>query len=159
MNELTVTSESIIDLLLDDDKVTQETVEEEYEEAQEYRNKFLAAQVRMANRTQGKSTPVSICMEEDSSFKLPKIEPTKFDGEVNNWLKFWSYFKNVDEKPKLSKEEKFQYLLKAMVPGSKADLLVSSYPPTEENYDKAIESLKARFGREDLQTEFYMREL
>ena len=168
MSELSDTSEKYMDLILESASDTE--VQKEYDEAEEYKNKFLAAQVlyeeifelpanlsyESDNNTR---SPAIIRAEEDSSFKLPKIEPTMFDGEVSGWLKFWSYFKKIDEKPRLSKEEKFQYLLKAMVPGSKAYLVVSSYPPTEDNYDKAITSLKNRFGREDLQTEFYMREL
>ena len=46
-----------------------------------------------------------------------------------------------------------------MVPGSRADELVKSYPPSSENYDKVIASLKSRFGRDDLQIEFYVWKL
>ena len=37
--------------------------------------------------------------------------------------------------------------------------LVSSFPPTSDNYDKVIESLKSRFGRDELLVEVYVREL
>jgi Protein of unknown function (DUF1759). len=46
-----------------------------------------------------------------------------------------------------------------MTPNSRADELVKSFPPTAENYDKVILSLKNRFGRDDLQIEVYVREL
>ena len=46
-----------------------------------------------------------------------------------------------------------------MVKDSRAYKLVDGYPPTADNYDKVIASLKGRFGREDLQIEVYVREL
>lgn len=46
-----------------------------------------------------------------------------------------------------------------MTPNSRADELVKSFPPTAENYDKVILSLKNCFGRDDLQIEVYVREL
>ena len=59
----------------------------------------------------------------------------------------------------MENEDKFQYLIHAMVPDSRAAELVRSYPPTGENYEKVIESLQKRFGRADLQIEVYVREL
>ncbi|KMQ85434.1 integrase core domain protein [Lasius niger] len=46
-----------------------------------------------------------------------------------------------------------------MVKDSRASELVNSFPPTAENYDKAIDSLKSRFGKNELMIEFYIREL
>ena len=37
--------------------------------------------------------------------------------------------------------------------------MVESFPPIGSNYSKAMECLKARFGREELLVEFYVREL
>ncbi|GFV89368.1 uncharacterized protein TNCV_4151881 [Trichonephila clavipes] len=37
--------------------------------------------------------------------------------------------------------------------------VIESFSPTSENYEKAIEALKNRFGREELLIEFYVREL
>ena len=36
---------------------------------------------------------------------------------------------------------------------------MKSFPPTKENYDKVIDSLKSRFGRDELLVEVYVREL
>lgn len=46
-----------------------------------------------------------------------------------------------------------------MVKNSRAYEHVNSYPPTTENYDKIIKSLKSRFGRDELLIEVYIREL
>lgn len=50
-------------------------------------------------------------------------------------------------------ENKFQYLLRSMIVGSgliTKELIVASFPPSGENYFKAIDHLKARFGRDAL---------
>ena len=46
--------------------------------------------------------------------------------------------------------DKFQYLLQATTPKTRAWEEVESFPPTGSNYSKAMECLKARFGREEL---------
>ncbi|GBM57013.1 hypothetical protein AVEN_146041-1 [Araneus ventricosus] len=46
-----------------------------------------------------------------------------------------------------------------MVPESRAARLISSFPITTENYSKAIQQLKARFGREELLVQIYVRDL
>ncbi|GFY72608.1 uncharacterized protein TNIN_338581, partial [Trichonephila inaurata madagascariensis] len=55
-------------------------------------------------------------------------------------------------------ENKFQYLLQAVVPKSKAALEVESIPATADNYPKAIAQLKDRFGQ-DLSVQIYVRDL
>lgn len=56
-------------------------------------------------------------------------------------------------------KEKFQYLVQAMVKDSRASELVNSFPLTAENYDKAVDSLRTRFGKDELLIELYIREL
>ncbi|GFW04248.1 uncharacterized protein TNCV_2670131 [Trichonephila clavipes] len=46
-----------------------------------------------------------------------------------------------------------------MVPESKATRLISSFPIASENYSKAVQWLKIRFGREDLLVEIFVRDL
>ncbi|GFX07229.1 DUF1758 domain-containing protein [Trichonephila clavipes] len=59
----------------------------------------------------------------------------------------------------LRKKTKMKYLLQSVEPKSKAERLVLSFPATAENYPKAIDQLKERFGREDLLVQIYVREL
>ncbi|GFU50670.1 DUF1758 domain-containing protein [Trichonephila clavipes] len=59
----------------------------------------------------------------------------------------------------LPKEDKFQYLLQAVVSNSNAARVVESFPATAENYPKAIAQLQERFGREDLLVQIYVRDL
>ncbi|GBO28960.1 hypothetical protein AVEN_168985-1 [Araneus ventricosus] len=56
-------------------------------------------------------------------------------------------------------EDKFQYLIQAITPGTRAASLIESFPPTAQNYPKAIELLNERFGREDLLVQVYVIEL
>jgi hypothetical protein len=87
---------------------------------------------------------------------LPKIELKTFGGDVKDWLSFWSQFSRIHEDKEMEDEDKFQYLIQATASGIRAREIVDSFPPTAENYAKAINSLKSRFGREELLIEFYV---
>ncbi|XP_015926474.1 uncharacterized protein [Parasteatoda tepidariorum] len=92
-------------------------------------------------------------------FTLPKLEFRQFGGDVKEWLPFWSQFQHIDKDADIALEDKFHYLIQATVMGSRAREIVESFPPTGANYTKAIDSLKSRFGNEDLLVEIYAREL
>ena len=64
---------------------------------------------------------------------------------------------HVDSSIKGSDE--FQYLLQSTVEGSHAREVIESFPPTGDNYPKATDCLKTRFGHYDLQEEVYVRGL
>ena len=67
----------------------------------------------------------------------------KFSAEVKKWTCFWSQFKGIHEHKEMDLKDKFQYLIQCMSPGTRVKEIIDSYPPTAENYIKAIESLKA----------------
>lgn len=92
-------------------------------------------------------------------FKLPKIEFLRFDGNVKDWLSFWAQFKKIHEDDYIDENDKIGYLIQATVPGSRARQLVESFPALADNYEKIVNALQSRFGREDLQIEVYVREL
>ncbi|GFX68339.1 DUF1758 domain-containing protein [Trichonephila clavipes] len=96
---------------------------------------------------------------ERQKFKLPKIELKNFDGNAKEYLTFWSQLKKNPEDESLPNEDKFQYLLQAVVSNSKAARVLESFPAAEENYPKAIAQLQERFGREDLLVQIYVRDL
>lgn len=56
-------------------------------------------------------------------------------------------------------KHKKQYLLQCMLPKSNVQRLDSSYQAIPENYPKAIDQLKERFGRGDLLVQLYVGEL
>ncbi|GFS87168.1 uncharacterized protein TNCV_1130531 [Trichonephila clavipes] len=92
-------------------------------------------------------------------FHLSKLEFRKFSGNIKDCLTFWSQFEPIHKDGDIAPENKFQYLIQATVSGSRAREIVESFPLTSANYAKAVESWKARFGRNDLLVEMYVREL
>ncbi|GFU06802.1 integrase catalytic domain-containing protein [Trichonephila clavipes] len=82
--------------------------------------------------------------------KLPKFELKMFSGDPKEYLTFWNIFRKIHDLEELIAIDKFQYLYQYKELYSKAARLISSFPITAENYPKAVEQLKLRFGREDL---------
>ena len=62
-------------------------------------------------------------------FKLPTIELKKFGGDDKDWLTFWGQFLKIDGDPDIDEEDKFQYLLQATSPNTRAREEVESFPP------------------------------
>ena len=155
--ELEESAASIIDQLFSKE-TRDEHIQKEIDDNDVYKSKFLLAKFKFDNRIaarNNRATDMSLAstsgnssnqVDARKSYKLPKIELVKFSGNVREWLQFWSLFKKIHEDVNMDNEDKFQYLIQAMVPGSRAAELVKSYPPTSENSEKAIESLKKRFG-------------
>ena len=89
---------------------------------------------------------------------LPKINIKSFGGDPLQWLTFWdSYSAAIDKNHGLSDIEKMNYL-NGMLKGEAARA-ISGLPLTEENYKKAIELLKERFGKPQILTNAYMESL
>ncbi|XP_050309972.1 uncharacterized protein LOC126745954 [Anthonomus grandis grandis] len=116
----------------------------------------LADEVRSNHSCSGRNT---IIEQGKRKFKLPILEFKKFDGTIKDWLPFWSQFKKIHDDLDLDLGDKVEYLIQATVPGSRARQLVDSFPATGSNYSNIVNCLKARFGRDDLQIEVYVREL
>ncbi|GBM66298.1 hypothetical protein AVEN_242469-1 [Araneus ventricosus] len=134
---------------------------------QAYEEDFMSAEKYRDNYIEFCSQIEQMCLKDSSTkdlsekrkFKLPKIELKKFDGDAKNYLTFWSQFRKIHEDSSISNEDKFQYLLQAVVPESKAARVVESFPATANNYPKAISQLQERFGRDDLLVQIYVRDL
>ncbi|GFU22780.1 uncharacterized protein TNCV_829851 [Trichonephila clavipes] len=141
-------------LLLSDDG--EHLFAEDLEDAEIYREKFWELTTKIELKSQQCTVPSD---KESRKFKLPKIELKKFNGEAKEYLTFWSQFQKIHEDRGIAAEDKMQYLLQSMEPGSKAERLVLSFPATAANYPKAIDQLKERFGREDLLVQIYVRDL
>ncbi|UYV74695.1 hypothetical protein LAZ67_12000594 [Cordylochernes scorpioides] len=78
--------------------------------------------------------------------KLPKLTMERFYGEISQWLNFWNAFdSSINRNEHLTKIDKFNYL-KAYLGGTAAQT-VEGFCLSEENYDKAVELLKKRFGK------------
>ncbi|KYN07072.1 hypothetical protein ALC62_01968 [Cyphomyrmex costatus] len=164
-SELGELSHKIQDAMLDADE-EEEILIKEVENADEYTAKYHQTKIELSDLVEAGPSqmpvpqPIIITSQESIRvLKLPKIELRKFGGEIKDWLSFWSTFRKIHEDATLSREDKFHYLLQSTVKDSRAFEVVNSFPPTADNYEKAVESLKSRFGKKDLLIEFYVREL
>lgn len=95
----------------------------------------------------------------DRQYRLPALKLREFDGSFKEWLPFWGQFQKIHEDPTLQDIDKLSYLNMSMKPNSPAKQLVESYPATAAMYPEVIQALKNRYGRTDLLTELYIREL
>ncbi|XP_076384297.1 uncharacterized protein LOC143262298 [Megalopta genalis] len=123
------------------------TIEQEMGDAEEYQKNFLRAkwdveQFISARADASNGSVLSGEKENKNTCHLPKTEIPKFSGNVRDWLRFWSLFKKIHENDTIDKEDKFQYLSQAIVPNSRADHVIRSFPATAQNYDKVIQILQ-----------------
>lgn len=155
----------VFDLLVASEATVEEELIAEVQSGDEYISKYNKMKIEV-NQILNRNTLEELRSSTEKSstnnlkkFKLPSIEFKRFNGDIKEWLPFWSQFKRIHQDDDIDPEDKFQYLLQATIPKSRARQLVESYPPTADNYPNVIESLKSRFGRDDLLVEVYIREL
>lgn len=90
--------------------------------------------------------------------RLPKLEISKFGGELRKWQGFWSQFNStIHSNPTLSKIDKFKYLNSYMT--AKAAAAIAGLDLSEANYDVALTILQERFGRKEMIIEEHMSRL
>jgi len=152
-SELSELSHKIQDAMLNAGE-EEEILTREVETADEYAIKYHQAKIELNNLVEVRPTqmlaqqPAIVASQESiRALKLPKIELKKFGGEIKDWLSFWSTFRKIHEDAALSREDKFHYLSQSMVKDLRAYEVVNSFPPSANNYEKAIESIKSRFGK------------
>ncbi|KAF2904164.1 hypothetical protein ILUMI_02011, partial [Ignelater luminosus] len=123
------------------DLIFQQSEDEEYEAGKENANNYKreTAQIEL--------------------MRLPKQELPKYSGDVRGCLAFWIAFQEVGADKDIPSAEKYQYLVQSTVPESEAWKVVMSYPISGKYYDKAVEDLKERFGREKMLIKVYVRDL
>ncbi|GBN82718.1 hypothetical protein AVEN_250903-1 [Araneus ventricosus] len=154
---LETTQDSISELLLNENQENEYS--KDFNEAEIYRERYLSLRSKIENfeiESNSESQSVKSC---DRKYRLPKLKLKKFNGDIKSFLGFCSQFSRIHEDEEMSSEDKFQYLIQAITPGTRAASLIESFPPTAQNYPKAIELLKERFGREDLLVQVYVKEL
>ena len=78
--------------------------------------------------------------------KLPKIEMRKFDGDLLDFMRFWSTFTTeVDLAEELSETSKFSYLKELLTP--KVQYLIDGLPFSAEGYEHAKAVLRRKYGQ------------
>src|SRR5277367_6802979 len=155
------------------DTAEQNDYDREFESGEQYVEKYLnlkkkfvilqrraAAQANNIPANPNEPQTVTLTMPfQRRKLKLPPIDLPRFSGDIMEWLPYWSQFKKIDCDPDMPLEDKFQLLLQSMVPGSRAESLIKSFPPTGENYAVAVEQMKDRFARDEVLVRVYVRQL
>ncbi|GFS92185.1 integrase catalytic domain-containing protein [Trichonephila clavipes] len=143
-------------------------IDKEIEAVEQYFDKIVTwrfrAKKQLGKNNKFKSDSDSCKTTEESKLiepmkvKLPKLIIPKFYGEINQWLSFWNSFKTaIHDNNSLNSIDKFTYL-KGLL-GSSALATVEGFAITAENYAKAVEILKDRFGRKDAIINSHMQKL
>ena len=76
--------------------------------------------------------------------RLPKVDLSKFDGKVAEWLNFRDFFGHAVQNKSLSKIDKFTYLKSSLL--GRAAETISGLAITSANYDSAWQLLEKQFG-------------
>ena len=88
--------------------------------------------------------------------KTPKIDLKSFDGNILNWQSWWDQYEAaVHNQPKMAAVNKFCYLKRLLC--SSAEECISGLSLTNENYPKAIELLKERYGNKQILINAYIQ--
>lgn len=154
-NRLFLCDEEICKLIPDE-----EDLEQVFDEAEHYRELFLDTKNKCLAQNSNSHVQIQRSGEEaDRNYKLPKLTLCEFDVSARQWLAFWGQYSRIHDDPSLPREDKFQYLLMSLKKGTKARAMVENFPPSADNYDKAVEVLTSRFGREETLIELYTRDL
>jgi len=89
--------------------------------------------------------------------RLPELRMDPFYGDPKKWTTFWQLFSaNIDSRP-IDNIRKMSYLL-AFLQGS-AKELVDGFVLSNENYDRALDLFKSRYGNSRAMTEALEAEL
>ena len=83
--------------------------------------------------------------EEQQKARLPKLQMSKFDGSVVDWVRFWEQFETeIDKCSSYVAITKFSYLRELLSNQPKTEIAGLSF--TEEGYEKAKELLQKKYG-------------
>ena len=95
-------------------------------------------------------------LNESVKVKLPKLENSKFNGDVINWQGFWDQFCSaIHENNPISDIDKFSYLKTFLCDSAIAT--ISGLSLSAVNYVPAIELLKGRYGNSQVLVSAYMK--
>ena len=151
-------------------KLPDDDVEEEILKSLEEKNVFYtilgrievclnkAAEEISSTRTPSLPPSTSSRVDSELKVKLPKIELTKFSGEVEQWQTFWDQFQSaIHTKESLSDIDKFTYL-KNLLTDTASDC-ISGLSLTSQNYKEAIDILKERYANPQIIISTHMEAL
>ena len=157
-NELKEFDNEILEVLYDEDN--DDEVDKEMEEASNYKERILRALLTIEDALE-KSKPQQNLNSPGASntsvpsagssagnrvnVRLPKLELTKFGGQLHRWQEFWDgYSSAVHENNNLANANKFKYLRSLLEEPARS--VVAGLPLMSNNYETAIKLLQDRYG-------------
>ncbi|GFV26305.1 uncharacterized protein TNCV_4029481 [Trichonephila clavipes] len=152
---------SLLNTLIED-RLSVDTITEDIEASEEIKEKIifwktkLSSKIRRINSDSSQIDTVSrnIQVIDSNSFEcmninLPKLHINKYSGNYSEWLDFYNLFESsIHNNNRLSKVDKFNYL-KSYLCGN-ALACINGFPISDDNYDRALDSLKDRFGNKNM---------
>lgn len=136
------------------DVIDEDSVVEEIEQADAYKEDLYAVMVRLeglsirsklSSRDPFTDRPIRSDLPSHDKVKLPKLTIQPFKGDLTTWTTFWdSYRAAIDDSLSLSDIDKFNYL-RTLLQGPALEAL-AGLTLTTRNYQEAISILKKRFG-------------
>ena len=95
---------------------------------------------------------------QQQNVRLPKLEIKRFGGEATEWVQFYETFQStIHTNTNISDVEKFTYLKSYLY--SEAANAINGFSLTNENYKKALNLLKERYGNNKIIISLHMNKL
>ncbi|GFV81788.1 uncharacterized protein TNCV_1056771 [Trichonephila clavipes] len=152
---------SLLNTLIED-RLSVDTITEDIEASEEIKEKIifwktkLSSKIRRINSDSIQVDTVSrnIQLIDSNSFEcmninLPKLHINKYSGNYSEWLDFYNLFESsIHSNNRLSKVDKFNYL-KSYLCGN-ALACINGFLISDDNYDRALDLLKDRFGNKNM---------
>ncbi|GBN03026.1 hypothetical protein AVEN_181047-1 [Araneus ventricosus] len=136
-------------------------LEKEVEHELEYSDSIIRCKdkiQRFIDKHRCSNIDAAVITRQVNNTKLPRIVLDKFGGDIRKFHEFWPSFEAaVPDNPSLTRVEKFNYLRSLLIRG--VARAISGLTLTNENYDKAVEVLKDRFGQKQAVISAYMKTL
>ena len=140
---------------------TDEEISEETDQALTFQDDIYYWILKIKEFVTNEHQPVSTFQVKPTPkvhINLPKLHIQPFDGNPLQWLTFWDSYSNaVHNNHELNNIDKMNYL-KGLITCNAARA-ISGLPITSQNYGKAIEMLKERFGRKQVLINAHMESL
>ncbi|KRY44812.1 hypothetical protein T03_1053, partial [Trichinella britovi] len=109
------------------------------------RNRFLSSRAHVESSITAKE-PMDSVGHEGRKVRLPRFEPSKFDGDVTRFREFWDQFEaSVHHQTDFSDVTKMAYL-RGCLNGVALDAL-QALSAANQGYEIAVQRLKGRFDR------------
>lgn len=98
-----------------------------------------------------------MCVTIDYRSTLPKLVITKFNGTYADWPRFWGQYSETIDKSSVPLLTKVTYLRELL--DDRVRKTIDALSHTAEGYNRAVATLKERFGKESETVKGYVREI